>query len=136
MKIFTILTLILMSINISSFSQNAEADGKKAQELFNKANNLKQTYQFDEALKSFSEAADLYKKYPDKYTGNYLSCRYAVADIYLLQNKFNESKTIFDEIETLSVQKFGEGNQFLRYIYSGKASILLAKGKNLIYQER
>jgi CHAT domain-containing protein len=125
-KILSICAAMLCFINVS-FSQEDEGY-KKAKNEFLRANELKQQFKISEAAELYQSAANYFKTNRN-YSGNYILCRYSIAEIYIQQNRFEEAAIIIDEIETFSIDTYGESNQFLRYIYNGKALILSAEVK-------
>ena len=127
MKIFTFLSVFIISIALTVSAQNDNEEYKKAVEYFKSANENKQRFEIDKAEKLFASAAILFKK--NNYIGNYIQCRYAVADIYIIKNKFNDAENVLLEIEDLSIKKYGENNQFLSNIYYGKGIVKAYKGK-------
>jgi len=127
MKLFTSVSLFLIfSVSLLN-AQNDNSDYQKAVNLFKQANAYKQKFDFDNAERNFSEAAELFKK--NHYIGNYIQCRYSVADIYIQNNKMKEAENILKEIEELSVMKYGKENKFLQNIYFGQGLIDAFKGK-------
>ena len=114
MKILTLFFVFFFSTAFFLNAQNDQEDYKKAVEFFKSANDYKQKYDLENAKKYFIKAADLFKKH--NYTGNYIQCRYSVADIYILKNKFKDAENILLEIEDISIEKYGGNNQFLSNI--------------------
>ncbi|MCD4792502.1 MAG: CHAT domain-containing protein [Bacteroidales bacterium] len=127
MKILTLFFVFFFSTAFFLNAQNDQEDYKKAVEFFKSANDYKQKYDLENAKKYFIKAADLFKKH--NYTGNYIQCRYSVADIYILKNKFKDAENILLEIEDISIEKYGENNQFLSNIYYGKGIVVAYEGK-------
>ncbi len=127
MKILILLFVFFFSTAFSLNAQNDQEEYKKAVDFFKSANDFKQKNDFENAKKNFIKAADLFKKH--NYTGNYIQCRYSVADIYILKNKFKDAENILLEIEDISIEKYGENNQFLSNIYYGKGIVTAYEGK-------
>lgn len=120
MKKFLIL-IISFLFTIISYSQTDNEDYKTAVQSFKTANKQKQKYDFDNAKLNFEKAANLFKKH--NYTGNYIQCKYSIADIYIQQNKTNDAKKIIAEIEKLATEKYGEDNKFMANLYYAKGRL-------------
>ena len=127
MKFFTFLYAVILLSTLPAVSQNDNVDYKKAVDYFKQANVYKQKFDFKNAEKNFSEAAKLFKN--NHYIGNYIQCRYSIADIYIQSNKFKDAETILNEIENIALQKYGNENKFLQNIYLGQGQIAAYKGR-------
>jgi len=122
-----ILFLTILFSTLSIYSQTDNDDFKQAVSFFKQANDFKQKYDFDNAKIYFNKAAELFKK--NNYTGNYIQSKYSIADIYILNNKKKEAENIVNEIEKLSIQKYGEDNKFMTNIDYAKGRILAINGE-------
>lgn len=128
MKRIFLFSILCLFVHVSGFGQTKEEDLKNAVEYFRKANQFKMNYKFDEASDYFAKAADLFKKHGK--TGNYINCKYSQGDIFMAKNNLNKANNIFNDLENLSKNKYGEKNKFLINIYYGKGIVLFYKGKN------
>ena len=127
MKFFSLLFSISLFFVTSVFSQTDKEAYQKAVNYFKQANSFKQKYDFDNAETYFSKAAQLFGD--NHYIGNYIQCRYSIADIDIQTNKFKEAENILNEIEALAKEKYGEKNKFLINIYFGQGLTAAYKGK-------
>ncbi len=127
MKLFKFLSfsvLLIISANIKTIAQSEE-EYKKAVEYFTEANKLKQEYKLDAASEQFNSAALLFKK--NGYSGNYIQCKYSFGDILIQKNKFDEASEVFNEIDTISINKYGADNKFQLNILFGKGTVAFYK---------
>ncbi|MCF6365802.1 MAG: CHAT domain-containing protein [Bacteroidales bacterium] len=122
---FVVMFLFVLKIS----SQTDKEDYNKAVNFFNQANEAKQKFDLTNSEQFFEKAAELFKKY-GHYTGNYIQCKYSVADIFIMRNKFKDAEEILDEIQKLSVEKYGQNNQFLVNILNGQGKVEASKGKH------
>ncbi len=127
MKFFTSIFVFIFIFLFQTDAQSDKENYQKAVSYFKQANSFKQKFDFDNAELNFSEAAELFRK--SHYIGNYIQCRYSIADIYIQTNKFKEAETILNEIKSLAVKKYGEENKFLMNIYLGQGLVNAYKGK-------
>ncbi|NOZ36319.1 MAG: CHAT domain-containing protein [Chlorobi bacterium] len=127
MKFFSLISLFIL-LSLSRISAQADKENyQKAVDFFKQANLFKQKFDFKNAELNFSKAAKLFKE--NHYIGNYIQCRYSIADINIQTNKYKEAEIILNEIEALAKQKYGEENKFLMNIYLGQGLIKAYKGK-------
>ncbi len=122
-----IIFLTILFATISVYSQTDNEDYKQAVNFFKQANEFKQKYDFENATLNFIKAAELFKKH--NYTGNYIQCKYSIADIFIQNNKVKDAQNIISEIETLANSKYGEDNKFMSNINYAKGRIEALNGK-------
>ena len=112
-RIFLILFLF-----VSPFIYGQTDDYDKAVELFRDAGRLQATYDFKNAQKKFSQAADLFKQ--ADYQGNYLQCKISESLVLIAQNKYQQAEKVLNIAESDAVEFFGDENRYQVLLYFAK----------------
>jgi CHAT domain-containing protein/tetratricopeptide (TPR) repeat protein len=112
---------------VISWSQDTDKDTELATSFYQKGIDLKNRFELDSADQYLSKAAELFKKH--EVWDNYLIISNELGIVMLQKGKIAEAMEFYNNLLKLSVEKFGDMNEYQANLYNNLGKAYFMKGE-------